>query len=120
VFGTNYCLIARTMMSKTCKEVYVFGQKEASDSLTEDAQKEITPPRKNKNNRKKNRLWTNHCRKIQLKKDSGSNNVNNYTPCNHSGPCDQTCACLHSQTYCEKYCLCSSECEFLHYLFLII
>merc|ERR1712142_719013 len=43
----------------------------------------------------------------------GFNTQHNYTPCDHPGkPCDATsnCPCAKGN-YCEKYCLCSSDCS---------
>lgn len=107
-FYRNYCAIAEALTNKTCKQVFFFASRELSNGGLEELDMTFSPPRKKK---KKHRLWSMHSRKMQLKRGGISNNVYNYTPCDHPGlPCDSMCVCVGSNNFCEKYCTCSLDC----------
>uniref|UniRef100_A0A665VN01 [histone H3]-lysine(27) N-trimethyltransferase n=1 Tax=Echeneis naucrates TaxID=173247 RepID=A0A665VN01_ECHNA len=103
-YFNNFCSIARLIGTKNCKEVYEFAVKEVLIHRVPLEDGGISPQKK----KRKHRLWA----KIQLKKDSSSNQVYNYQPCDHPDhPCDSSCPCVMTQNFCEKFCQCEHECQ---------
>ena len=110
VFLHNYCVIAQSLIGKTCQQVYEFAQKDGEAMTAAESLREYTPPKKKK--KKKHSQWLNHCRKTQFKDGGGQAPVYNYVPCDHPGkPCDSECPCFQSKYFCEKFCQCSSDCR---------
>lgn len=101
VFPNNYCVIAKTMMTKTCQQVAQFAQNEAVIDI-ESPEEQIPTKRKTS----KSALWSLHRKKNEF----GTDYVPSYIPCVHQGPCDASCACLSVQIFCEKFCNCSATC----------
>ena len=57
------------------------------------------------------RTWSYHHRKIQSKLDGQATLQHKYRPCYHPGkPCDQSCRCVDSRNFCEKFCHCGPDC----------
>ncbi|XP_055048194.1 histone-lysine N-methyltransferase EZH1 isoform X1 [Misgurnus anguillicaudatus] len=103
-YFNNFCSIARLIGTKSCREVYRFAVKEVLIHRVPMEDGGISPQKK----KRKHRLWA----KIQLKKDSSSNQVYNYQPCDHpEHPCDSSCPCVMTQNFCEKFCQCDRECQ---------
>ncbi|KAJ7992379.1 hypothetical protein DPEC_G00277910 [Dallia pectoralis] len=103
-YYNNFCSIARLIGTKNCKQVYEFAVKEVLIHRVPLEDGGISPQKK----KRKHRLWA----KIQLKKDSSSNQVYNYQPCDHPDhPCDSSCPCVMTQNFCEKFCQCEQECQ---------
>lgn len=108
-FLNNYCAIAKGMLTKTCQQVYEFAQEELKHTEPLELGKNASPPRKQQKKKINTKLWTMHIRK-NARKEANANNVYNYSPCDHSGPCGNGCPCFESSNYCEKFCNCSSDC----------
>jgi len=104
----NYCHIAQILISKTCCQVYHYAQQE---NLSSVATKEATPPKIKKKKQLKQKTWAVHCKRIQPKKTDGTP-IHTYNPCDHPDqPCDSSCFCVINGNFCEKYCLCSQDCQ---------
>eukprot|EP00794_Sanderia_malayensis_P017273 gene17273-19000_t len=109
IYVNNYCSIAKLLETKTCQQVYKHAMVELPEASLIDTDDDSPPKKKKKHTV---RSWANHCKKVQLKKDGTSNFVYNYTPCDHPGQsCDQSCMCIQTQNFCEKFCQCSIDCQ---------
>jgi len=120
IYPVNFCVISQLLKTHTCQETFAFSLVDREKCMITDGQLatagssdamgvEVSPPRK----KRKHRLWTIHARHAQNKRgESSSSNVYNYTPCYHPGqPCDSSCSCFATGTFCEKFCLCAHDCH---------
>ena len=131
VFPGHFCLISKTLKSKSCREVHDFSSKDRSEN-PELYEQDETPPsfpaetqKSNNNNNKltsavkKRRLyppkWMEEAAGSGGKKrgSGGSSTVpRHYMPCHHPGrPCDQDCPCVEKKYFCEKFCQCGPDCR---------
>ncbi|XP_065891762.1 histone-lysine N-methyltransferase EZH2-like isoform X2 [Dysidea avara] len=109
IYGNNHCVIADILQTKTCKQVFEFSRTHNAIETTAQNDSDLSRKKKTKFNM---RSWSHHHRKIQLKRDGQVTYPFNYHPCSHPGvPCDDSCSCVESQNFCEKYCQCSADCR---------
>ncbi|XP_057328558.1 histone-lysine N-methyltransferase E(z)-like [Microplitis mediator] len=107
LFPGNPCAIAHIILTKTCQDVYKFSFKEGHE-IPPDEIEELSLPRAQK---KRRGLWEIRSKKKQLMKNNDTSYLCSYKPCDHPGEeCDDSCTCVQSQNFCEKYCKCSREC----------
>ncbi|XP_008556240.1 histone-lysine N-methyltransferase E(z) [Microplitis demolitor] len=105
VFPGNPCAIAQIILTKTCQDVYKFSFKEGHEIPAGEIE-ELSLPRGQK---KRRGLWEIRNKKKQLMKNNSY--LCSYKPCDHPGKeCDDSCTCVQSHNFCEKYCKCSREC----------
>ena len=120
VFPKNFCIIAQSLRTKTCKEVHDFASEDeycASKSIA------VVPPAINGSSRgakAKDSAAPGHKRRRKHPawmdpNDSGGGEENvqhHFVPCHHpEKPCNQDCPCIGKKHFCEKFCQCASDCR---------
>jgi len=126
VYPLNYCVISQLMGGEiSCKETFAFSlldrdrlmtsshnsgdatQGDFPDKGKDPLDIELSPPKKKKN--KKSRM-SQMKRQMQRKREK-SDVTSHYHPCECSSKgCDDNCNCVREGTFCEKFCLCPSDC----------
>lgn len=108
-FDQNYCTMTRLMgTAHKCKQVYKYCILEPESKILKN---DITPPKKKKK-KQSVRSWANHCKKVQMKKENSQSSLYCYQPCEHPGlPCNDSCHCIATHNFCEKFCQCSMDCQ---------
>ena len=107
-FPSNWCVIAQTMITKKCRQVYQFSLTDAGPRVkrSRGAATKPTKPKKVTTKAKQAALYKGH--------SEGGERENNrtYAPCHHPGqPCkEDVCSCRQVGNFCEKFCYCSIEC----------
>ncbi|XP_031628310.1 histone-lysine N-methyltransferase E(z)-like [Contarinia nasturtii] len=105
VFPNNYCAIAQTMLTKTCKQVFKYCQENKLDVDSNlDPNADTQPPQPMIVSQTE---WIAERKKVLYDSDFGRKS---WIPCNHDGPCGKTCSCFEGRHFCEKFCNCSDEC----------
>ena len=102
-------------MTKSCRQVYHFSKKEvggvtvAAAAASEGREGEGRQRDKTKKKKKTQQaaLYKGHS------EEGERENSEPYRPCHHPGqPCTLlTCSCRQTNNFCEKFCLCSLECN---------
>lgn len=100
-FSSDYCVISKCLPSTTitCRDVYELCINESNESAGSDS-----PTSSNDSSQKTGRNV--------IMKRSKNLYQHPYSPCNHSGPCNESnCSCNESVNFCEKYCYCNDKCS---------
>jgi len=109
IAGKDYCKIATMLGTKSCKQVYEFGQRYPRLLWLGSAHCQGKEEERDKRKKKK--------RKVNINKAKAKKTItalpHSYMPCDHEGSCldpESNCQCVKNSTFCEKYCACSKSC----------
>jgi len=114
-FPGNYCAIGQCMITKTCKQVYLFSKQEEPGNVAKIKKKPPSLPGRGRGNKAKKKVSKKTQQAALYKGNSKGGERENkypYTPCHHPGqPCnEQHCSCIQAGNFCEKFCYCPTEC----------
>ena len=111
----QYCAIAQGMMTKTCKQVYLFSQQEEPENVARIKKKSSSLPGRGRGHKAKKKVSRKTQQAALYKGNSKSGERENkfpYTPCHHPGQTckEEYCSCIQAGNFCEKFCYCGPEC----------
>ena len=125
--GADPCAVAKFVATKTCAEI-----KEYLAARGLDAPHEVTSPTPARQTKKVGKSNLHTMKKVEqmqmqrkrrltvspMDEKDGRNQplkkgviLRNYIPCDHEGPCDESCHCVQTGNFCEKFCQCKDDCS---------
>eukprot|EP00455_Lapot_gusevi_P039452 TRINITY_DN4422_c0_g1_i4.p1 TRINITY_DN4422_c0_g1~~TRINITY_DN4422_c0_g1_i4.p1 ORF type:complete len:329 (-),score=12.13 TRINITY_DN4422_c0_g1_i4:28-1014(-) len=103
IYGRDFCVIARVLGTKSCRQVCDF----LRPYIEKNQVQQVFSPDVHTVKR--------NSKKHKSRKSNGTNNNPVrpfYEACDHEGPCSSSnCSCVKSGLFCEKFCACSIQCR---------
>jgi histone-lysine N-methyltransferase EZH2 len=104
-FPSNWCVIAQSMVTKKCRQVYEFS--------LQDCGTKVSSSKSLSTNVGKQQKVKSKTMEAALYKCPSEGSQQTYSPCHHPGQqcSEEVCSCIQVGNFCEKYCYCPIDCS---------